>query len=178
VPPLRREEVFFQDCFSFVPILKFIVDSLCTLYTLLAMKSVPMEKWGKDHWSLLAFIETLCVDHKGAVSDKHRRNFRTNSKTHPAYGYWPMGERKWNPAHGSRLKGYFDKNDPKLRLSQHDDWDCVEDFEAAGVLENQGSGMNPVFVLTPLGQTLTSQLRIHKQDGGHFATFDPMAVAK
>lgn len=140
------------------------------------MKSVPIVKWGKDHWSLLAFIECLCVDFKGVVSDNHRRNMRCNSRRHPGYGYWPMGERKWNPAHGSRLKGYFDKNDPALRLGPHDDWDCVEDFEAAGVLENHGTGMNPVFALTTLGQTLVAELRRHKQNKGNFADFNPTTM--
>jgi hypothetical protein len=139
------------------------------------MKPVPIKKWGKDHYSLLALIETLCVDLKGVVSDKHRRSFRTNIKRHPAYGYFPLGANghKWNPEYGSRLKGFFEKQDPKLRLNQHDDWDCVEDFENAGVLENKGSGMNPLFVLTPLGRALAAELRAHKQGGGNFAGFTP-----
>jgi hypothetical protein len=137
------------------------------------MKPVPITKFGKDHWSMLAFIETICVDFKGSVTDRHRQSFRTNVRRHPAYGYWPAGERKWNPAHGTRLKGYFEKNDPKLKLSGHDDWDCVDDLEKAGILDNMGTGMNPTFVLTPLGQALAAELRRHKQNKGNFADFNP-----
>lgn len=42
-----------------------------------------MAAWGRDHWSTLAFIETLCVDHHGGLSDKHRRNMRCNPERHP-----------------------------------------------------------------------------------------------
>jgi len=139
------------------------------------MRPVPINKFGKDHWSLLAFIETLCVDFKGTVSDKHRQNFRINIRRHPGYGYFPFGTdgHQWKPSYGTRLKGFFDEKDPKLQLKVHDDWDCVEDFENAGLLENKGSGLNPVFKLTPLGQTIAAELRRHKQDGGNFADFDP-----
>ena len=139
------------------------------------MKPIPITMFGKDHFSLLALIEILCVDFQGLVSDTHRRSFRVNLTRHPGYGYFPMGVNghEWKSSYGTRLKGFFDKKDPKLQLKGHDDWDCVADFERAGLLENKGTGMNPVFKLTPLGQSAVAELRKHKQGGGNFADFNP-----
>ena len=142
------------------------------------MKTVPLTLFGKDHFSLLAFIDYLCTDYGGMVSDKHRRSFRTNLKRHPGYGYFPSDPPKWKNEHGTRLKGWFDKKDPKLQIKSHDDWDIVDDFEKAGILENKGSGLNPLFVLTPMGQALAALLRKHKQEGKNFSDFTPSAAAK
>lgn len=132
------------------------------------VKHVPLEKWGKDHWSLLAFIEHLCVEYKGCLDDKRRRNMRCNERRHPLCGYM---HGQWQPSYGTRLKGYFEDN--KLQLPTHDDWDCSEDFEAAGLLENHGSGINPVWKLTPKGLEMSARLRAHKANGGNFSSFTP-----
>ena len=89
---------------------------------------------------------------------------------------FPHGRKghEWEKEYGTRLKGFFDKNESQLQLPLHDD--CVSDFEWVGLLENKGTGMNPVFVLTPLGQALAAELRRHKQNGGTFADFDPTVV--
>jgi len=139
------------------------------------VKTVPIEKWGKDHWSTLAFIETLCVDQKGQLSDKHRRSLRCNPKTHPMLGFWPMGVHKWKSEYGTRLKGFFGKGvyDRKQQIKSHDDWDCIHDFEAAKVLENNGTDINPLFKLTEQGLRFCAAIRRFKANGGSFATFDP-----
>jgi hypothetical protein len=31
----------------------------------------PMEKWGKDHWSLLSYCETRAVDYSGKLDLQH-----------------------------------------------------------------------------------------------------------
>jgi hypothetical protein len=41
------------------------------------------------------------------------------------------------------------------------------------LLENVGTGINPVFKLTALGRMVAAQLRQHKQDKGTWATFVP-----
>jgi len=143
--------------------------------TATASKNIPVERWGKDHWSTLAFIEVLCVDYKGLLSDKHRRSLRCNPKTHPASGYW-LGKPRWEKSYGTRLKGFYTDNGkprPQLQLQSHDDWDCIEDMEAAGVLENNGSAINPMFKLTEQGLRYCAALRRFKANGGTFAKFDP-----
>lgn len=138
--------------------------------------SVPIEQWGKDHWSTLAFIECLCVDNSGSLTDANRARLRCNDKTHPGYSLRLTDAGDWKPSYGSRLKGYWKPDgtqDKSRQLSDHDDWDCIEDFEAAGLLENLNTGMNPVFKLTEKGLALAAQVRAHKAGGGHFATFEP-----
>jgi hypothetical protein len=79
---------------------------------------VPVELWGKDHIITLLYIETRCVDYKGAVAPQHMRSHPTRS--HPAAlsgGAYPT-----RLADGSEL---YD----------HDDWDCLYDLKAAGLLE-------------------------------------------
>lgn len=127
--------------------------------------------WGKDHWSLLAFIEHLCVEYKGCLDDKRRRNMRCNTKRHPAHGCFPMGEVPWQSSYGTRLKGFFENK--ALQMPEHDDWDCADDFEAAGLLKNNGSGINPVWKLTTKGLEMSARLRAHKANGGNFSSFTP-----
>jgi hypothetical protein len=141
------------------------------------MKKVPIEQWGRDHWSLLAFVEWLCVNHQGALSVAHRRNLRCNPKTHP--GNCSMAQSAicgWKPTYGTRLKGYYVPGggvDLRRQIKNHDDWDCLEDMEAAGVLQNKGTGMNPVFWLTERGIDLAAQVGAHKMRGDNFAGFQP-----
>lgn len=36
-------------------------------------RPVPVEMWGKDHWSTFGYIETRCVDHDGVPDREHMR---------------------------------------------------------------------------------------------------------
>ena len=46
------------------------------------LKPIPMNKWGKDHWSTLIYLETLAVDNKGFAKPENIR-MRTNEIRHP-----------------------------------------------------------------------------------------------
>lgn len=63
--------------------------------------------------------------------------------------------------------------DQTHRMLGHDDWDCIEDLVAAGLVEWHGTGAQPVFRLTPEGERVAGLLRAHKQRGGVFAGFKP-----
>jgi len=121
---------------------------------------VEMARWGKDHWSTLAYIETRIVDYSG---EPDRRHMRCDVDRHPGLGH--------------HVEGAYDgeKYPTKLwnwvELHDHDDWDCLEDAEAEGLLENVGSGMFPVFALSELGKKVCAALRAHKQNGGNFGEF-------
>jgi hypothetical protein len=136
-------------------------------------KSVPITDWGKDHFSLLGYVECRCVDNKGELD---RRHLRCNIGTHPILAgsvYRDPGLMKWNPEYGTRLKGYFLKNgktDPSKRLGSHDDWDCFDDLETAGLIEII-SVVNGFVRMTPFGTEVATKLRKHKAKGGMFATF-------
>lgn len=126
---------------------------------------IPVEKWGRDHWSLLAYVESVCVDRQTL---DHRR-MRCNQNTHPLLyrmppGLYPKGPFKY----GTRLRGYFEDN--AKQLADHDDWDCLDDLEAEGLVEII-SMINGIVTMTDKGLKLSHTLREHKAKGGNFAGF-------
>jgi len=129
------------------------------------MKTIKIKDWGKDHWSLLAYIEYRCVNHKGILDKSHLRI------SNPAVSVSPVS---WKPEYGTRLKGFFlegENRDLTRQLPNHDDLDCIEDFEETGIVKNTGTGFNPACLLTKKGKALASKLSSHKQDGGNFNGF-------
>ncbi len=144
---------------------------------------IPVSRWSKDHWSLLAYVETLCVDAVNGVVAISRQRVRCNPARHPMYGV-SVG---WMSSYGTRLKGFFDfaqRDDPVaseaagLQLTAHDDWDCLDDLEAAGYVEIVSS-VNGRVRLTDAGIAVASTLRAHKVRGGTFSSFalESMAAA-
>jgi len=130
--------------------------------------SVPIEQFGKDHWGTFAYIECLCVDGKGEPD--HRR-MRTDIDRHPGLTNWhPMVTPDLSKKYPTRLKGM-------VELPDHDDWDCAEDLEAAGLVENIGTGINPKYKMTEKGFTIAALLRKHKASGGWFSNFAPSQEA-
>lgn len=129
-------------------------------------KNIPMKEWGKDHWSLLLYIETRCVDYHGILDDTHMRNKRHTE-----------GARAWSSDYTTRLFGFWkegSKDTDKTRTAPyHDDYDCLDDIEAEGLAQNVGSGLNPQCVMTDLGYKYLTQLRKWKADGNHCASFVP-----
>jgi len=122
------------------------------------MLSVPIEKFGKDHWSTFAFLETRCVEYKGSIAIE---KMRCDPDWHPQYVH--LGTFKKYP---TILRGGEE-------LPDHDDWDCVDDLEAAGLLEQVGTGENPRVRLTPYGWGVAGRIRAYKAVGGTFAEFVP-----
>lgn len=53
----------------------------------------------------------------------------------------------------------------------HDDWSCLDDAVAEGLLLAVGTGLQPAYVLTDTGRRVAAKLRAHKQNGGGFGTF-------
>jgi len=119
-------------------------------------KNIPMKKWGKDHWSVLAYIECRCVDNKGQID---RRHLRVDPKRHP-----DLAHVEWD----EDVPTILAKGEKKPK---HDDIDCIEDLEKEGIVKWLGTGINPVFELTDFGLQISSNLRKHKSKGGNFASF-------
>lgn len=115
-------------------------------------KPVPMEEWGRDHRTTMLYIETRCVDYSGVPDAAHMRTCNGRPLRGDVSGRLPSGSQEDFP---TRLKD-------GTELSDHDDWDCVDDFEAAGLLEWQGTGMNPIFKLTDKGWEHAHNLRREK----------------
>jgi hypothetical protein len=110
------------------------------------------KQFGKDHWSMFAYIECRCVDNKGILDRSH---LRLDGRTYP-----------------TRLLGYFEDNlNPLLIINSHNDLDCADDLEDCGLVENIGTGFNRIYKMTKYGSKVASQLREHKANGGMFANF-------
>jgi hypothetical protein len=79
---------------------------------------VPVSKFGKDHASLLLYIETRVVDYGGRIDFRHLR-------THDG---------KAQHEHHTFLRGGEQHPDP-----EHDDWACLNDLIAAGYCVVRGN---------------------------------------
>jgi len=133
---------------------------------------VPFGQMGRDHWTVLTYIETLCVDRAG-VPDVLR--FRCHPKTHPVYFDFQMqqmGASKhivFEPPRGSTLRD-------GTELAGHDDLDCTEDLQVAGLIEvskDPWTHTPMTFSLTDAGWLLAGRLRRWRADGGKAQDFDP-----
>jgi hypothetical protein len=145
--------------------------------------AIPMDRFGKDHWSLLGYIESICVDAcNTGIGEIDKRRLHCNPTSHPVHDANMMlyrGPMAWQPAWGTRLKGYFDfaeRSDPAkaeaagVQVGEHDDWDCLDDLEEAKLIEVL-SLTNGFVQLTDLGMQVAAKVRQHKARGGQFATF-------
>jgi hypothetical protein len=99
---------------------------------------VSVVHFGRDHYSTLLYVEARVVDHRGRPNI---RNMRCDAKRHPQFNHLPPGVGGESP---TRLANGD-------LLSDHDDWDCVQDMVAAGWIEEGGTGLQPVWRLTPSG---------------------------
>ena len=134
-------------------------------------KRVPIYQFGRDHWSVLGYIFTLCIDgHWGVGTITHSR-MRTNEKMHPLLKQGkPTAEASWRKESGTRLAGYT-QGDGSRQLSKHDDWDCLEDLEACGLVDIISIANGFVRVTDPLGIIVACELMSHKARGGTFGNF-------
>ena len=122
--------------------------------------SIELTRWGKDHWCTFAYVETCCVDSHGRPN-AHR--VQTNHARHPFMG---------NPFDGEKYSIRL-ANGEELPGEDYDEWDCLDDMEAYGLLENLGTEINRQYRLTHVGKLIAGQLRGHKADGKNYATFQP-----
>ena len=144
------------DCTAETPI------SVCADH----VNPVPPTLWGKDHWSTFAYVEVRCVDHGG---HPRHANLRTDAALHPEKAR-PTPAMDGGGRYPTRLCAHPETGD-SVELPHHDDWSCVEDMEAAGLLHDVGSGMQPRWKMTDLGNKVAGLLRTHKTQGGSWGTF-------
>lgn len=129
--------------------------------TAVPVPSIPPDRFGRDHWSLLAYVETCCVDAPAGSIGKGRldpRRLRVRNRI------WPAWKAEWD----TRLRGT--ENGPTIPLPDHDDMDCLLDLEAAGLVDIV-SNANLFVRLTDAGIAMAAKLREHKARGGQVAEF-------
>ena len=122
--------------------------------------AVAVERFGPDHWSTFMFAETVWVDRHGSPDI---RRMRCDRSRHPQFAHMPRSLDD-GTKYPTRLAG-------DVALPDHDDWDCIDDCAAAGLLTIEGTGMHPIWKLTDEGQRVASALRAHRANGGTYATF-------
>lgn len=120
-----------------------------------------MNNWGRDHWSLLAYFETVAVDYNGKV-DVSR--IRTNS-TKRGYSNGNITSQDWQDTWGTRMK------DGDILDTQHDDIDVMNELEEAGLVKNVSTELNPIIEITERGWEVVGKIRKHKSNGGTFGNF-------
>lgn len=124
-----------------------------------------IEKFGKDHASLLAYFECVCVDKKGEIDGSR---IRVNTNRHPVFGdrgRMSLMSMSWQDSWCTRLRN-GEKAQP-----WHDDVDIMDELEHYGYIEFIGTMVNPYVRMTELGNKTAHKIRIHKSNGGTFSTF-------
>ena len=129
------------------------------------MNKIPIEKFGKDHWSLLAYIETRCVDNQRELDLRH---LRCNIKTHPSVA---LPQHNLEPGVSSLYYPYGTRLNDATVVDEHDDHDCIEDLVETDLVEVQGTGIRPICTMTERGYQFVAALRKHKCEGGSCGTF-------
>lgn len=103
-----------------------------TLYT---HEPTPIERWGRDHWSTLLYVEARAVDHSGQL---RVANMRTLIDTHP--DLIEINGR----THGHEAPKYPTRLRDDGEIEGHDDWDCIDDMIAADVVTVDGDQLELV----------------------------------
>jgi hypothetical protein len=141
-----------------------------------------MDQWSKDHWSTLAYVETVMVDcagfqvgHDGRMKT-NRRHFRVMSSEcpqpkRPGRSTSAMAV-VMRPEHATKIKD-------GTVIDGHDDWMCVQDMAAEGLFTVGPDDVEPGVVLhfSERGKDIAAALRQHKADGKNFASFEAPALA-
>lgn len=127
------------------------------------MTTISIEKLGKDHWSLLAYVEARCVDDQGVLNLRH---LRCNPRTHPGLA---LPQHDLEP--GATSYPYGTRLNDGSTIPEHDDHDCLVDLVQFGLIEVKGTGIRPICTMTERGYQVVAALRKHKCEGGSYGTF-------
>jgi hypothetical protein len=139
---------------------------------------VALEDFGRDHFSLLMYLESCVVDNPVPKMKNTGRYALERLRCNPDRRPHKLGNRgaRWLPTHGTRLFG-FKEGIRDRQLPEHDDHDCLEDLEAAGMVSTLPAD---AISLTPYGLAVAAKLREWKaaqQPLGMFKAPAPKSVA-
>lgn len=149
-----------------------------------ADRVVPMRLWGKDHWSMLGYVEAEMVESGmfqvgfDARIRQNRRNVRVMAQECPR-------PKRAKPTSLGQYGGWDEKYRTRLNdgseAANHDDWCCVQDMAAEGLFASTHKTPRPIaqedvepkvkLRLSEKGQRLAAALRQHKATGGQFGNF-------
>jgi hypothetical protein len=108
-------------------------DPAVPVWDLGPREPVPLNRFGRDHWQLLLYVETAAVDHAGLL-DADR--MRTDRERHPMFFMAGKRAAKGGNLEGggrypTRLKSEQPREDGtwgEVELAGHDDWDALDDM--------------------------------------------------
>lgn len=123
------------------------------------INTVPVEQFGEDHWSNLLAAEGAGRGYGGRLDPNLKR---CNKARHPE-------EFAARTTRGDWYRPTVLKDG--TAVAGHDDYDCLADLQAAGLLLRHG-GTHRV-TMTSLGLSVTAQLMGHMIDTDDFGSFDP-----
>lgn len=108
---------------------------------------VPMALFGADHWSTFAYVETRTVDHRGQLAHDH---MRCHAARHPMMlgaKHAVSGVSADASRYPTKVKASATPDDDGFYgdadLPDHDDYDCLDDLVAAGLLEVRMPAVGP-----------------------------------
>ena len=131
-----------------------------------AKATYTMDQWGRDHWSVLGYLYYRCVDGINGVGVPDRVNIQCNANRHPGLLVRYLGDVVDGSKSNIRLKHSV------LPGPDYDEWDCLDDIEAEGLLSNVGTGINPKYKMTEKGNVAAGALLAHKARGGSLSDFE------
>lgn len=137
-------------------------------------ETVPMERWGKDHWTTLLYLETVAVDRRGEVeAEKMRtakRNWRLAGRVHGEANI--MGKDQY-PTRLKPIQAERADFDSVELCDGHDDWECLHDAADLGLLEfsiederNRNYPLQVTVKMTDLGRKHAGEARKRREETG------------
>jgi len=124
---------------------------------------IPIEQWGRDHWSTFAYCESRVVNYAGKLHNPH---MRCTPRVHREF------------MHRGSTGNYPTVLAGNVKLEKHDDWSCLEDMCAAGLLRAWFNTLGCTFgggkakiELTADGHHYIAKLRRHKESDGKWGNF-------
>jgi len=131
-------------------------------------QGITEKDFGKDHWSLLAYVEYRAVNHDGQLNIQHMRT------KNPVIATTTLGQNFWVEEDSTKLFGFWNEDgttNPDRKLKNHDDHDCLDDLEKAGLIKDVGTMINPFALLTKKGSEVCGEMALWKSEGKHYSTF-------
>jgi len=110
---------------------------------------VPINMWGRDHWTTIVYVESRAVDFHGKLDNRH---MRTDKDLHPQF------------AHHSTDKKYPTRLSRDRIQENHDDWSCLDDAREEGLLHILYDGGTAIGYLSDLGWFIVGKLRRYKAE--------------